>query len=170
MKNVFLLWFSLGIFYSGTAQDTATEKNAVQAQIDAFFTSWNRHDFSDMKNYVADTSDFVNIVGFHWKGRKDIQYAHQAAHQQIFKDKPLKKISSQIRMLTQDVAIAHVGMHLAGVVTTPDGSKIGNDDALATFVFIKKDNVWRITAVENVTVSEVAKPFNPITLRDKKQN
>lgn len=168
MKNIFLLCFSLATFNFGNAQDTTSEKKAIQAQIDAFFTSWNKHDFSDMKNYVADTSDFVNIVGFHWKGREDIQYAHQATHQQLFKDKPLRKISSQIRLLTNDVAIAHVGMHLAGIVTTPDGSKIGNDDALATFVFIKKNSVWLITAVENVTVSEVAKPFNPVTLRDKK--
>jgi uncharacterized protein (TIGR02246 family) len=170
MKNIFLLGFSLATFYFGTAQDTAGEKKSIQAQIDAFFTSWNKHDFSDMKNYVADTSDFVNIAGFHWKGRDDIQYAHQAIHQELFKDKPLRKISSQIRFLTNDVAIAHVVMHLVGKITTPDGSKVGDNDALATFVLLKKNSAWLITAVENVEVSEVAKSFNPITVRNKKLN
>ena len=170
MKKIFLLSFSLAIFYFGNAQNTASEKKAIQSQIDAFFTSWNKHDFSDMKNYVADTSDFVNIVGFHWKGREDIQYAHQSVHQQLFKDIPLRMTSTQIRMLTNDVAIAHVGMHLVGTVTTPDGSKLGNGDALATFVFVKKNNRWLVTVVHNVTVSEVAKPFNPVLLRGKKSN
>jgi len=170
MKNILLLAFTMVTAYFGTAQDTMSEKMAIQSQIDAFFTSWNKHDFSDMKNYVADTSDFVNIVGFHWKGRKDIEYAHQTVHQQLFKDKPLRKISSQIRLLTSDVAIAHVVMRLVSPVITPDGSKIGDNDALATFVFIKKNSTWMITAVENVEVSEVAKPFNPVVVRDKKQN
>ena len=170
MKHILLLGFSLATVYFGNAQDTTSEKKSIQTQIDAYFTAWNKHDFSDMKNYLADTSDFVNIVGFHWKGRIDIEYAHQVVHQQMFKDKPLRKISAQIRLLTNDVAIAHVVMHLVGTVITPDGSKIGNNDALATIVFIKKNGAWLITALENVEVSEVAKPFNPITLRDKKQN
>ena len=129
--------------------------------------SWNNHDFSDMKN-VAENSDFVNIVGFHWRGRKDIQYAHQAVHDRLFKNTTLKKLSSQIRFLRNDVSIVHVGMRIDSVVAILDGSTIGKDAVLATFILVKNNNAWMITAVENVTVSEAAKPFNPINLRDKK--
>lgn len=152
------------------AQENIKEEKVVKAQIDAFFTSWNKHDFSDMKNYVADTSDFVNIVGMHWKGREDIQYAHQTFHQQHFKDRPLRELSAKIRFLTNDVAIAHVLMHLDGFYIAPDGSKKGDMDGLATFVFIKKDGTWLVTAVENVVVDQVAKPFDPVTMRNNQRN
>ena len=91
-------------------------------------------------------------------------------HHQLFKDRPLSKSSSQIRLLTNDVAIAHVVKYLVGIVTTPDGSKIGINGALAMHVFIKKQWCVADTGLENVEVSEVVKPFNPITLRDKKQD
>jgi len=152
------------------AQENIKEEKVINGQIDAFFTSWNKHDFSDMKNYIADTSDFVNIVGMHWKGREDIQYAHQTFHQQQFKDKPLRKLSAEIRFLTNDVALAHVLLHLDGSYIAPDGSKRGDMDGLATFVFIKKDNTWLVTAVENVVVDQAAKPFDPVTIRNNQRN
>jgi uncharacterized protein (TIGR02246 family) len=170
MRYTILLFILFGTFFSGTAQRTTNDSIVIGKQVDAFFTSWNKHDFSDMKNYVADTSDFVNIVGMHWKGREDIQYAHQTMHQQFFKDKPLRKLSVQIRFLTNDVAIAHVLMHQDGSFIAPDGSKRGDTDALATFVFIKKGDTWLVTAVENVVVDQAAKPFDPVTIRNNQSN
>lgn len=74
-----------------------------------------------------------------------------------------------IRFLTDDVAIAHVHMHLEGDLLTPDGSKKTTPDALATFVFLIKDGVWLITAVENVFIDNEAKPFDPVTMRNNQR-
>lgn len=169
MRHTFLLIILLvGCLFS-KAQNTG-EQTAIEGQIDAFFKSWNKHDFSDMKKYIAEDCDFVNIAGMHWKGREDIQYAHQTLHQQFFKDKPLRKLSTQIRFLTNDFAIAHVLMHLDGSYIAPDGSKKGDTDALATFVFIKRSDTWLVTAVENVVVDQAAKPFDPVTIRNSQRN
>jgi uncharacterized protein (TIGR02246 family) len=150
----------------GMAQSVPGESKAVEAQIDAWFTSWNKHDFSDMANYMGKDCDFVNVAGMHWKGREDVQYAHQAIHREIFKDVPLEKIAVSIRFAKPDVAIAHVLMRPRKAFATPDGSKGGDSDALATFVFVKTNAVWLVEAVENVTVDEKAKAFNPVTLRN----
>lgn len=170
MRHTILLFILLGTFFSASAQRAANDSIAVRKQVDAFFASWNKHDFSDMKNYVAEDGDFVNVAGMHWKGREDIQYAHNKTHEQIFKDKPLTKLSVNIRFLTDEVAIAHVLMHLEGDLITPDGSKKIAPDALATFVFLKKDGVWLITAVENVFVDKEARPFDPVTMRNNQRN
>ena len=167
MRHTFVLLVLLGPCFPGLAQKNTAEQKAIEAQVDAWFTSWNKHDFSDMKNYMATDCDFVNIVGMHWKGREDVQYAHQAVHQTIFKDNPLEKRAVTIRFLTPDVAVAHVVMHLMKSYITPDGSRAGDNDALATFVFVKRKSVWMVEAVENVVVNEVAKPFNPVLMKEK---
>lgn len=170
MKSTNLLFLLLGTLFSATAQRATNDSVAVGEQIDAFFVSWNKHDFSNMKNYVAEDCDFVNVAGMHWKGRKDIQYAHNKTHEQIFKDKPLTKLSVSIRFVTNDVAIAHILMHLEGTLITPDGSSKAQPDALATFVFLKKNGMWLLTAVENVFVDKAAAPFDPVIMRNTHSN
>jgi uncharacterized protein (TIGR02246 family) len=149
------------------SQKNSADQKAIEAQVDAFFTSWNTHDFSGMEKYMAPECDFVNISGMHWKGVADIQYAHQVFHDKVFKTIPLEKRSVGIRFLTPDVAVAHVLMHVMGSITTPDGAKAGDTDGLATFVFVKRNGTWLAEAVENVVVNDVHKPFNPVTVRDQ---
>lgn len=143
------------------------DQQAIERQVEAFFTSWNKHDFGDMKNYIAEDCDFVNIVGMHWKGRADIQYAHQVFHKLSFQDIPLAKRAVSVRFLTPDVAVAHVLMHVMKAYIAPDGSKAGDNDALATFVLVKRNGTWLAEAIENVVVNEGAQAGNPITLRNQ---
>lgn len=144
---------------------------AIEGQLDAFIASWNRHDFSDMPNYIAEDCDFVNVKGSHWKGREDIQYAHQYFHQLVFPNTPMKKQSVIVRFLKPDVAIAHMVWQVgpdtvnpfpATPKTKPDGSY--ND--LATVIFIKRKGVWLITAMENVVIDEELALGDPIRLRN----
>ena len=171
MKNItqqtLLALILLLLNLDGKAQSTANDQKGIESQVEGFFTSWNNHDFGDMRKYISKDCDFVNIVGMHWKGRDDIQYAHQALHEKIFKDVPLAKRSVEIRFVKSDIAIVHVLMHRTKPIITPDGSSPAYDGALATFVFVKTNNIWMVEAVENVVVDESAKPFNPVTLRDK---
>lgn len=165
-QHIFAMFLLLASYSVAIAQPSTGEQKAIEAQIDAWFTSWNKHDFNDMQKYMSKDCDFVNIAGMHWKGREDVQYAHQAVHEKIFKDIPLEKRAVSIRLVRPDVGIAHVLMHPLKTSITPDGSTVGENDALATFVFVKSNGVWLIEAVENVVVDEKAKPFNPVTLRD----
>ncbi|WP_162390684.1 SgcJ/EcaC family oxidoreductase [Spirosoma endbachense] len=151
----------------GLNQKNKDDQQAIERQVEAFFTSWNKHNFGDMKNYIAPDCDFVNIVGMHWKGRADIQYAHQVFHDISFHDIPLAKRAVSIRFVKSDVAIVHVLMHVMKAYIAPDGSKAGDNDALATFVFVKRGAVWLVEAVENVVVNEGAQAGNPITVRNQ---
>jgi uncharacterized protein (TIGR02246 family) len=163
----FLVSYILLICSTGVAQNVGEQK-AIEAQIDAFLTSWNKHDFSDMKDYLAEDCDFVNITGMHWIGREDIQYAHQTYHDQFLKNTPMEKRSVAIRFLKPDVAIAHLLWHI-GAFNPPDGSKRGDNDDLATMVFVKRNGIWLITASENVEVNAQAQPFDPVKIRQSNQ-
>ena len=169
MRQTFMLLILLVTYHLASAQGNASDSIAIGKQVDAFFTSWNNHDFNDMKNYIAEDCDFINTSGMHWKGREDIQFAHNKIHEQIFKDKGLKKVAVGIRFLTGNVATVYVQMHLEGDLVTPDGSKRAAPSALATFVLLKKNEVWLITSVENVFIDKEAQPFDPIPNRNNQK-
>jgi len=104
LKTIVLLLVGKMIF----AQDTLKDKAAINAQIDAMIYSWNNHNYDDMKNYATENTDWVNVVGMWWKGRKESQYAHQAYHNTIFKTSVCERKSVVVRFVTKDVAIVHL--------------------------------------------------------------
>ena len=165
MRFIILLSILLGIYSVGMSQKNTKSEKAIEAQIDSFIASWNKHDFSDMKNYIAEECDFVNIKGMHWKGRENIQFAHQANHNQFFKNTPIEKRSVTIRFLKPDVVVAHLLWHI-GTFTSPSGSKQGDNDDLATIVFVKTKGNWLITAMENVEVNAQAQSSNPVKVKE----
>jgi len=156
----------LGTYPVVVAQKNTESKKAIETQIDAFIKSWNKHDFSDMKNYIAGDCDFVNITGMHWKGREDIQYACQTYHNQFFKNTSMEKRSVTIRFLKPDIAIVHLLWHI-GAFTPPDGKKWGDNDDLATLVFVKRNGTWLVTAFENVQVNAEVQRFDPVKIRQQ---
>lgn len=148
------------------AQTDTSDESAINARVDAMIYSWNHHNYDDLKNYTTENTDWVNVVGMWWKGRKESQYAHQVYHNTIFKTAVMEKKSVVIRFITKDVAIAHVFMHSYNSdphpAPLPDGKNPGPTDALATLVFVNQDGKWLMTAGENVIIDKDAAPFDPI--------
>ncbi|MEY2902517.1 MAG: hypothetical protein RLY89_1623 [Bacteroidota bacterium] len=145
----------------GFAQKTVTDSISIEQKVDEIIASWNNHDYSDMANYATEDCDWVNIKGMWWKGRKEVEYAHQVYHQTIFKTSVLKKNSTHIRFITKDVAIVHLSWRTSAF-TTPSGNQVPEGDDLATLVFVKKSGKWLLTAAENVDVVEASQKNNPV--------
>jgi uncharacterized protein (TIGR02246 family) len=144
------------------SQDRTKDEAAIDKQIDAMLYSWNHHNYDDMKNYTTENTDWVNVVGMWWKGRKESQYAHQAYHNTFLKTSVGEKKSVAIRFITEDVAIVHVEWQFSGGEATPDGKEPQVNDDLSTLVFIKQNGTWLLTAGENVHIDKGARPFDPV--------
>lgn len=151
------------------AQGTSNDEAAINTQIDAMVNSWNNHNYDDMKNYSTENTDWVNVVGMWWKGRKESQYAHQFYHNTIFKTAVCEKKSVSIRFITNDVAIAHVMWQfsdpnppLPPLPPSPDGKPLPPNDDLATLVFVKQNRKWLLTAGENVHIDKNTQQFDPV--------
>ena len=148
------------------AQDTAIDKASINEQVDAMIYSWNHHNYDDLKNYTTENTDWVNVVGMWWKGRKESQYAHQVYHNTIFKTAVCEKRSVAIRFITKDVAIAHVIWHFydsnPNPDPLPDGGKPGPTDSIATIVYVRQNGKWLMDAAENVIIDKAAEPFDPV--------
>lgn len=144
------------------AQNRTRDEEAIDKQIDAMITSWNQHNYDDLKNYTTENTDWVNVVGMWWKGRKQSQYAHQVYHDTFLKPSMAKKKSATIRFVTKDVAIVHLVWHFQGDVTLPDGRKAGESDDLATLVYVNQNGKWLMEAGENVEILQEAQQFDPV--------
>jgi uncharacterized protein (TIGR02246 family) len=149
------------------AQERINDEAAINKQVDAILYSWNNHNYDDMKNYTTENTDWVNVVGMWWKGRKQSQYAHQAYHNTFLKTSVGKKKSVVIRFITQDVAIVHLEWLFSGGEPTPDGKKPTPNDDLATLVFVHQNGKWLLTAGENVHIDKGAQPYDPVNQMPK---
>ena len=146
------------------AQDRTEDEAAINKQVDAMIYSWNHHNYDDLKSYTTENTDWVNVVGMWWKGRKESQYAHQVVHNTIFKTSVCEKTSVAIRFVTRDVAIAHLVWHFYDPKNTPlpDGKTPGPTDGLATLVYVKQNGKWLMTAGENVNIDKGAQQYDPV--------
>ena len=144
------------------AHNRTKDEAAINKQIDAMVYSWNNHNYDDLKNYTTEDTDWVNVVGMWWKGRKESQYAHQAYHNTFFKESVMEKRSVAIRFVTNDVAIAHVVWHFSGGGPLPDGTKPVPNDDLSTLVYVKQNGTWLMTAGHNVHIDKGAQQFDPV--------
>ena len=153
------------------AQNRTKDETAINVVVDAMIYSWNHHNYDDLKNYTTENTDWVNVVGMWWKGRKESQYAHQQYHNTMFKATVCKKTSVTIRFLTADVAIAHVLWNFSepDPKPLPDGRMAAaSTDAIALIVYVKQKGKWLMTSAENVTIDKAAQPFDPIKQMPKK--
>jgi uncharacterized protein (TIGR02246 family) len=161
MKKAALLLITILGGFMAMAQNSSKDQQAIEKQIDAMFTSWNNHNYNDMDQYITPDCDWVNIVGMWWQGSKQVQFAHQAYHNAMFKNTSLTKKQVKIILLSNDVALVHL-LSRVGSFTTPSGMVMPEGDDMATLVFVKKNNGWMLRAGENVTVNAEAEKFNPV--------
>jgi uncharacterized protein (TIGR02246 family) len=163
-KRAFATVFYILICGLSLAQNQSGDEVAIHKQIDAMIYSWNNHNYDDLKNYTTEDTDWVNVVGMRWKGRRESQYAHQVYHNTIFKTSVCEKMSVDIRLVTKDVAIAHVVWHFSDPhpAPLPDGKLPGPSDGLATLVYVKQNGQWMLTAGENVIIDPGAQAFDPV--------
>ncbi|WP_245521431.1 SgcJ/EcaC family oxidoreductase, partial [Mesorhizobium sp. M3A.F.Ca.ET.175.01.1.1] len=55
----------------------------------AFADAWNRHDMGDLAALFSEDANFVNVVGVWWKSRSEIEGAHRATHETMFRESRL---------------------------------------------------------------------------------
>ena len=60
------------------AGNRTKDETAINMQVDAMIQTRNNHNYDDLKNYATENTDWVDVVGMSWKGRKESQYAHQS--------------------------------------------------------------------------------------------
>jgi uncharacterized protein (TIGR02246 family) len=172
MKTFVLSVAALLAISRGFAQvPAAADEAAIRKVVQQMTTNFIDHKFSDMATYTTPDVSWVNIVGMWWRGRPQVQTAHQQIFDRMFKGVPFKQGDVTIRAITPDVALVNV-YYEVGAFYPPDGvnrgtNKMGDDRNLLTLVMVKKQGKWLLTAGHNTPVDARAAANDPTKMAKK---
>lgn len=137
----------------GSPDDTAI-RAVEQRQQDA----WNAHDARAYAALFTEDTDVVNVLGWWWKGRGELETKLSGAFASVFAQSTLTLTEVDVRYLEPGIAIAHVRWTMTGA-KTPTGNPSNTPQVgLQTQVLQKRDGAWLIAAFQN-TNGVPEKPF-----------
>jgi uncharacterized protein (TIGR02246 family) len=152
----FLLLFSPIVARCDSDQDKADIRNLQNQQADA----WNRHDAKAYANLFKEDGDCVNVVGWWWKGRAEIEKKLTDAYLFVFKESVLTIKDVDVKFLGVDLAVAHVRWTMTGA-RTPKGIP-EPQQGIQTQVLQKQSGKWQIAAFQNTNaIPEMPFPKGP---------
>ncbi len=158
MKKVFTALFIISLGAISNAQSSKDNEEIINVA-NSFFNSWNRHDFSDMKNYTSDDFSIVINAGVLWKGRDQVQKAHENAHKTLMKATSFTPDQQTIstRLITPDVAAVNMVAGM-GAYYPPDGidrgnNKMGDGRVMLTMIEVRKNGKWLLSAAQGTDIN-----------------
>jgi len=111
--------------------------------------AWNAHDARRYAHLFAADADTVNVLGWWWKGRDELERKLAAGFSFVFAHSVLHVDEVVVRFLTDDIAIVHVRWSMTGALS-PDGSgKNVPLKGIQTQTVHKSGAGWQIAAFQN---------------------
>ena len=129
---------------------TEQDRAAIESIIADLEESWNAGEGTAFARHFTEDADFVNIYGFHGKGRQPIADAHERILSTVYKGSVNRYVLKQARMLAPDVALAHI----RATLEVPIGPPSGTLEALPSAVFVREGGAWKIAAFHNTLIEE----------------
>jgi len=118
----------------------------------AFADAWNRHDMGGFASLFAADANFVNVVGIWWKNRSEIEAAHRATHETIFRDSRLEGDVASVVELAPGLASVHYAWSLTGA-SAPDGQAAGVRKGILLLVVQQGQSGWTIRVAQNTDIA-----------------
>jgi uncharacterized protein (TIGR02246 family) len=148
---------------SGVAADATSDDEESIRQVQAFQAyAWNRHDAAAYASLFTEDGDCVNVLGWWWKGRAQIQSKLNAAFAYVFRDSQLTITETSVRLLSPSIAIAHVSWTMTGAKVPPGMPEPRH--GIEIQVLQKKSGHWLIQSFQNTNaVPERPFPAGPPT-------
>lgn len=118
---------------------------------EAFQTAWNRHDMQALGTLFHEDATFVNRFGHYVRGVDEIVALHAPIHETIYRDSTLENEVIDVIPIADGAAIIHFWSRLTVGAVHPAGPHA--IDTLILAVLTRRDDGWRIKALENVTLT-----------------
>lgn len=117
----------------------------------AFQSAWNAHDMTAFGALFHDDASFVNRFAHYMRGVDEIVALHRTIHETIYRDSTLENELLDATAMGNDAAIIHFWSRLRTGPAHPAGAH--DVDTLVQAVVTRRDGMWRIQALENVTLT-----------------
>lgn len=116
----------------------------------AFQDAWNAHDIVALGELFDQDATFVNRFGHYVRGVEEIVALHVPIHETIYRDSALQNELIDSAPIADGVAVIHFWSRLAAGAAHPAGPHVV--DTLILAVLTRRNDLWRIRALENVTL------------------
>ena len=118
--------------------------------------AWNRHDAAAYTGLFTDDADVVNVLGWWWQGRDEIQRKLMDAFAYTFRESTMTIIDTNIKYLSKTVAVVHVDWTMTGARMPPGFAE--PKQGIQLQVLEKVKGSWKIRSFQN-TLSVPAADF-----------
>jgi len=115
--TVLMMIFGIG---SAAAAARSADEAAIRAVQEHQADAWNRHDAAAYARLFTEEGDVVNVVGWWWRGRAQIESKLTSAFAFVFHESRLTITETSVRFLNPTLAIAHVRWTMTGAKTPPN--------------------------------------------------
>ena len=134
----------------------------VKAVLDGWEAAWNASDITAMWQLATDDVHWVNVVGMHWRGKAEVQKAHQVYSDLLFKNRSCKldEIES-IEPLPGGAFVAVVRWSMGGY-RRPTGVMRPPGKDRMSLVLVPRGEGLAVAHGANVPIDEEAEAHNPI--------
>jgi uncharacterized protein (TIGR02246 family) len=128
--------------------ESAADAAQIRALEQEQAAAWSAHDARRYAALFTDDADVVNVLGWHWKGRTELEQKLARAYAMVFAKSQLSVHDVAVRFIRPDVAIAHVPWTMTGALS-PTGGATAPQQGLQTQTLVKQSGQWRIAAFQN---------------------
>ena len=160
MNTALLKKVTLGVAAALAASALGQNENPDEAEIRRLQRrqqeAWNQHDAKAYASLFTEDGDIVNVVGWWWKGRTEIEKKLTDAYAFVFKESTLTVTDVQFKFLTPEIAVAHVKWTMTGA-RTPKGIP-EPQQGIQIQILQKQAGKWLIASFQN-TNSIPERPF-----------
>ena len=127
----------------------------------AMAESWNRHDLEAYCAAWIEDLDFVNVIGMHRSGRKELRAEVDYLHADRFKNTQIRITRSKVRFLSPDIAVAHAWWEMTGDPGIP-GFPTENERRQGVFTHVVQRTAqgWRLVASQNTDRLPIPDPIH----------
>ena len=153
MNTALLKTVTLGVAAALAATALGQNENPDEAEIRRLQRrqqeAWNQHDAKAYASLFTEDGDIVNVVGWWWKGRAEIEKKLTDAYAFVFKESTLTVTDVQFKFLTPEIAVAHVKWTMTGA-RTPKGIP-EPQQGIQIQILQKQAGKWLIASFQNQT-------------------
>jgi uncharacterized protein (TIGR02246 family) len=161
--TVGLLWILAALLMAVPSMaDQRLDETAIRGLQDTQAEAWNRHDAKAYASLFTEDGEVVNVVGWWWKSRGEIESKLTTAFAFVFRDSTLTITDVKVKFVTPDIAIAHVSWSMKGARTPPNMPEPRQGIQLQ--VLQRSSSGWLILSFQNTNaLPEAAFPTGPPT-------
>jgi uncharacterized protein (TIGR02246 family) len=160
LANISLVIFIMALPQIASCASSENETAAIRQVEMQQQKAWNQHDARAYASLFSEDGDCVNVVGWWWKGRAEIERKLTAAYAFVFRESVLTITDVDVKFAAPEIAIAHVRWTMVGARTPEALPK--PQQGIQTQLLQKQKGKWLIIAFQNTNaLPEMPFPQGP---------